>query len=304
MHRRGGVALGVSWAGAGDEGDMDGLPTPHTKRRARDPIATLERSGGAVWAFRRGRGSLLDLTYARRHGTDVAIEGTVRAESLAASTAVDAADAERLRGLLVDRLASIGWKTGSSGVLTRSWIIRSDLDRADLRRAVEQTIAVLAPVQGAEPSEYRLVYRPPGEEDAGNAQVGCVLAGPSVLIGDLLGGLVTVARDQSLPLLEVGIASSVVGFGLGFVVLGSLAPRVLALVPRWRATAAERALGLQVLLPGLVAFMTWLVLPVIGLRDGAALLTISAVIVVAGVVLPVPLMLLGLLPRGGGRRTR
>jgi len=281
---------------------MDGNPTPHPKRPAADPIAKLEKSGGAVWAFRRGQGSLFELKYARRHGADVVIEGTIHAEALGPEGAVDAADAERLFALAVDDLTLIGWKPDSSGILKRSWILRSDLDRSELRRTVEQSIALLAPLHGAEPTAYRLVYRPPGEEDAGYAQIGCVLALPSVLIGDLIGGLLTVAKDEALPLIEAAIFAAVVGFSLGFVVSGTLAPRVLALVPATRARAAETGMSLQLLIPGLVTTATWLLLPLTGPRDGDQLLRISAGVFVAAVVLPVPLMLLDRAIRGGTHR--
>jgi hypothetical protein len=281
--------------------EMDGNPTPHPKRPAADPIAKLEKSGGAVWAHRRGQGPLFELKYARRHGRDVVIEGTIHAEALGPEGAVDAADAERLFALAIDDLRLIGWKPDSSGIIKRTWILRSDLDRSSLRRTIEQSIALLAPLHGAEPTAYRLVYRPPGEEDAGYAQIGCVLAVPSILIGDLIGGLLTVARGEALPLIEAGIFAAVVGSSLGFVALGTLAPRVLAFVPVARARAAETGMSLQLLIPGLVAAATWVLLPVIGLRDGDELLWISAGIFVAAVVLPVPLMLLGRAIRGGTR---
>jgi len=282
--------------------EMDGNPTPHPKRPAPDPIAKLEKSGGAVWALRRGQGSLFELKYARRHGADVVIEGTIHAEALVPEGAVDAADAERLFAVAVDDLRLVGWKPDSSGIIKRTWILRSDLDRSELRRTVEQSIALLAPLHAAEPTAYRLVYRPSGEEDAGYAQVGCILAVPSVLIGDLIGGLLTVGRDEALPLIEGAIFVAVVGFSLGFVVFGTLAPRVLALLPATRARAAETAMSLQVVIPGLVSCATWLLLPVIGLRDGDQLLEISVGIVVAAVVLPVPLMVLDRAIRGGTHR--
>ena len=272
--------------------EMDGNPTPHPKRRAADPIAKLEKSGGAVWACRPGRGRLLELKYARRQGANAVLEGTIHTESLFPDGAVDAADAKRLSDLAVDDLRLIGWKPDASGIIKRTWVLRSDLDRSELRRTVDQSIALLARLHGAEPTAYRLVYRPPGEEDAGYAQVGCVFAVPSALIGTLIGGLVTVARGDALPLIEAAIFAAVVGFSLGFLVFGELAPRVLALVPATRAGAANTTMVLQLLIPGLISFATWLLLPVVGLQDGDQLLGISVVIAVAVVVLPVPGMLL------------
>jgi hypothetical protein len=271
---------------------MDGNPTGHPKRRAADPIAKLEKGGGAVWAHRRGQGPLFELKYARRYGADAVLEGTIHAEALFPDGAVDAADAVRLSDLAIDDLRLFGWKPDSSGIIKRTWVLRSDLDRSELRRTVEQSIAVLARLHGAEPTAYRLIYRPPGQEDAGYAQGGCVFSVPSVLIGTLLGGLVTVARGEVLPLIETAIFAAVVGFSLGFLVFGELAPRVLALVPAARAEAANTTMSLQLLVPGLISFATWFLLPVVGLRDGNQLFAISVVIAVAVVVLPVPSMLL------------
>ena len=271
---------------------MDGNPTPHPKRRAADPIAQVEKRGGAVWAHRRGQGPLLEVKYARRQGGDAVLEGTIHTEALFPDGAVDAADAVRLSDLAVDDLRLFGWKPNSSGIIKRTWVLRSDLDRSEVRRTVEQSIAVLARLHGAEPTAYRLIYRPPGQEDAGYAQGGCVFSVPSVLIGTLIGGLLTVARGEALPLIETAIFAAVVGFSLGFLVFGELAPRVLALVPATRAGAAETTMVLQLLVPGLISFATWLLLPVVGLRDGNQLFGISVVIAVAVVVLPVPSMLL------------
>jgi hypothetical protein len=277
---------------------MHGNITPDVKRPGPDPISKLEKGGGAVWASRPGEDPILDLRYAPRDGADVVIEGTIRADALGSQGAVDHADAERLFAVAVDDLRLIGWKPDSSGIFKRTWIVRSDLDRSGLRRTVAQTIAVLARLREAEPSAYRLLYRPPGDEDAGYAQVGCVLAVPSVVIGDVVGGFLTVARDVPLPRIETAVLSAVVGFGLGFVVFGTLAPRALAAVPATRAGAAETAMSLQILIPGLVACATWLLLPVIGLRDGDLLLGISVGIVAAAVILPVPVMLLTRAIRG------
>jgi hypothetical protein len=251
---------------------MDGSPIPHLKRSASDPIAKLERGGGAVWARRPGQEPLFTLSYAPRHGADVVIVGTM----------------DRIFALPLADLRLIGWKPDASGFIRQTWILRSDLDRSELRRTVEQTIALLAPMNGAEPSAYRLDYRPPGQEDPGDTEIGCLLAIPSILIGDLIGGLMTVARGEALPLIEAAIFAAVVGASLGYLALGTLVPRVLALVPATRTAAAETVMSLQLLIQGLVAAATWLLLPVIGLRDGDQLLLISAGIGVAVfVVLPV-----------------
>ena len=120
----------------------------------------------------------------------------------------------------------------------------------------------------------------------------------------------TVARGEELPLIEAAIFAAVVGISLGFVVFVILAPRLLALVPATRAGAAETAVWLTLLIPGLITFATWLLLPVIGLRDGDQLLGISVVIFVAVAILPMPFMFLaiwrapsqGLIPGVRGKR--
>ena len=95
-------------------------------------------------------------------------------------------------GSLISRSTTSGCSAGSqnsSGIIKRTWVLRSDLDRSELRRTVEQSIAVLARLHGAGPTAYRLIYRPAGQEDAGYAQGGCVFSVPSILIGTLIGGL-------------------------------------------------------------------------------------------------------------------
>ena len=99
----------------------------------------------------------------------------------------------------------------------------------------------------------------------------------------------TAARGEALPLIEAAIFAAVVGISLGLV-FGILAPSLLALVPATRAGAAETAVRLTLLIPGLIAFATWLLLPVIGLQDGDQLLVISVVIFLAVAILPMPFM--------------
>ena len=86
----------------------------------------------------------------------------------------------RLSDLAVDDLRLFGWKPNSSGIIKCTWVLRSDLDRSEVARTVDQSIAVLARLHGAEPTAYRLVYRSPGEE---GREQGCLFAVPSILIG-------------------------------------------------------------------------------------------------------------------------
>ena len=204
----------------------------------------------------------------------------------------------RLSDLAVDDLRLFGWKPDSSGIIKCTWVLRSDLDRSEVATTVDQSIAVLARLHGAEPTAYRLVYRSPGDEVAEASQAGCFFAAMSALVGTFIGGRLMVARGEELPPTEAAIFAAVVGFSLGFLVFGIFAPRVLALVPAARAGAGDTAGLLTFLLtPGLVAFATWLLLPVIGLRDGDQLLGISVVIVVAITILPLLMLLAMWLPR-------
>ena len=79
----------------------------------------------------------------------------------------------------------------------------------------------------------------------------------------------TDARGEELPLIEAAIFSAVVGVSLGLVFI-ILAPGVLALVPATRAGAAETAMFIYLLVPGLISFATWLLLPLIGCRTGTS----------------------------------
>jgi hypothetical protein len=160
---------------------MDGNHTSHPKRRAADLIAKLEKGGGGLGPQARP-GPHLELKYARRQGADAVLEGTIHAEALVADGAVDAAEAMRLMDLAVDDLRLFGWQPDSSGIIKCTWVLRSDLDRSEVARTVDQSIAVLARLDGAEPTAYRLVYRPPGEEDPGDAQAGCAFSAVSVIM--------------------------------------------------------------------------------------------------------------------------
>ena len=81
---------------------------------------------------------------------------------------------------------------------------------------MDQSIAVLARLHGAEPTAYRLVYRSPGDEVAEASQAGCFFAAMSALVGTFIGGRLMVARGEELPPTEAAIFAAVVGFSLGF----------------------------------------------------------------------------------------
>ena len=65
---------------------MGGNHTSHLKRPAADPLAKLEKGGGAVWAQRRGQSHPhLVVKYARRQGGEAVLEGTIHAAALVAT---------------------------------------------------------------------------------------------------------------------------------------------------------------------------------------------------------------------------
>ena len=239
-------------------------PRPPEGNRA---LESLEKRGGAVWAMKRGAGSLITLTYAgRRHG-GVVVRGQISPDMHRGELVADFPDEE---------LISLGWKDWK-----REWVLRTDMDRAGLLRMVEESIALLAPAWGNLASDYRLVNRPAGEEDAGYAQFGCLFATISAPVGAAVGAVVAIVGNSPLPVVEVGIFAASVGLVIGFFVLGSVLDRVLALVPPIRARAAELGMGLMLLVPGLVALLTWLIVAIVGPDDPTQLLWLSGGVIVA-----------------------
>ena len=223
---------------------MDGNHTSHPKRPAADPIAKLEKGGGAVWAHRRGQGPHLELKYARRQGADAVLEGTIHAAALVPY----GAGMRRMRcGSLISRSTTSGCSAGSQippgsssapGSFARIWTARSSQGPSTSpSRCWHGCTEPSRPPIGW--STVRLERKTPAPRRAAFSPC------PRSSLGSLIGGLLTVARGEALPLIEAAIFAAVVGMSLGFLVFGVLAPRVLALVPATRAGAAETAMRLQ-----------------------------------------------------------
>jgi hypothetical protein len=251
---------------------MDGRSDPGRSSSGRqNPLQRLERGGGAVWAFKEGAGSLFALQHVGVRKGSAEIRGHIHPESLVFED----------RPVPVDELARLGWRYVEGEGWERRWVLRSDLDRADLQRDANATIALLAALQDTDPGSFALVYRPPGEEDAGFAQVGCLLAAVSVVVGEVLGMIVTVARSEPIPLLEVAVFAATVGFLVGFLALGVVVPRALAVSAALRGRAADVTVGLTLVIPGGIVLSVWLLAPRFAPIDGDLLLIVAGALIVA-----------------------
>jgi hypothetical protein len=275
--------------------DPRSAPTPRTGRN--DALQQLERGGGGVEAVKKRGGEtrvhLLDLRHDGMRSGSSQILGFLSPEGTLVQD----------RAVPEDDLTRLGWRYAERAARwERRWTLRSDLDRSDLRRTVEATVALLAALREEDATAYRLIYRPPGEEDAGFAQIGCLLAFASVVVGDILGIGVTLVGKQPLPLIEMSIFAAIVGLIVGFVVVGTVLPRLLAMTPRLRARAAEADMGLMLVVPGLLVLSTWLLAPRFGRLDGDQLLLLSAVlffaVVIGGFAIPLVILISRRRPTG------
>ena len=240
----------------------------------RDPLRRLERGGGAVWAW---KGNAPYHRLELRYAGDEAGHPKIIAEILSEAFTGD-------RPIPVDELNRLGWKGRGYG-RKREWVLRSDLDREDLKRTVDATFEALDPDAAA---SYRLQYRPPGEEDKGYAEFGCLFALPSAIVGDVLGFVITFIRNEpTASPLTIAIFSFSLGFIGGFLGFGPLLPRIVGLVPSWRARASEMSLPLLLPVPGLIALAVWLLAPAFPKVDPGLLLIASVVLLVGiGFLLP------------------
>ncbi len=187
------------------------------------------------------------------------------------------------RPVPADDLTRLGWRSTRDG-WERRWILHSDLDRTDMKKTVEATIAFLAGLNDEEPRVYPLVYRPPGEESAGLAQVGCALAVLSTLAGNILGVVVTVIQGEPAPVVHIGLLATTIGLIGGFLAFGTLFPRVLALSGAFRGRAAEIGMALMLVVPGVMVLVTWLVALALEPLDGEVFVNLAALLLVAAFV--------------------
>ena len=277
---------------------MDGNHTSHPKRRAADPLAKLEKGGGAVWVHRRARAANLELKYARKQGADAVLEGTIHPEALVPGGAVDAADAVRLsesrdRRPQVDRLETRSLRkhqahlgpslgSGSLGGPKDGRPVHRGAGTAARNRADPISAGLPSPWTGGcwvRPGRLRLLGAlGPHWDPHRRARDGCQGRGPTADRNSHL------RRGRRLQPRVCGLRRS--------------SPR--ASWPWCRPPAPRQRIRrccFNLLVPGLISFATWLLLPVIGLRDGDQLLGISIVIFVAIAILPLPFIFLAICRR-------
>jgi hypothetical protein len=247
-----------------------------------DVFRALEERGGAVWAFKTGRGSILDLTYAGNREGAAVISGRVWPEVWA-----DHFDPGR-EGLLLpsgDEMLSLGWEQSASGGLERTWVVRTRLDRSNLRRDVDHAVAVLAGARGETPDDYALIHRPPGETDAGYAQFGCLFALLSTVVGDAIGAIKALLGGEPVPLVvSLAIFAAVIAMTVGFLAIEILLPRLIGRIPALRARAESIGFTAMLSVPAVTAIAVWLFAPTFGARDPDALLGASVVVFIAVLV--------------------
>lgn len=254
---------------------MDGRSTSGRKARGRrDAFRQLERDGGAVRAFKEGTGSLFELRHVGVREGHAEIRGHIDAEGVLFED----------RPVPVDELTRLGWRYHKRDGWERRWVLRSDLDRTDLESAAHATVAILAALHDQDTGSYAFVYRPPGEEDAGYAQVGCLFAAVSAFVGDILGLIVTAVRNEPVPLIEMSVFAGSVGFLAGFLAFGIAFPRLLAIIGAFRGRAADTTTWLMVVVPGLIVLSIWLLAPRFGPLNGDQLLGVAAALFVAVLV--------------------
>lgn len=276
---------------------MDARPGSKGKAGGRgDPFLKIEQRGGIVRAFRAGKGSLFELRHVGVRKGSAEILGHIPPEGVLFED----------RPVPIDELKSLGWRYVEPGGWERRWVLRSDLDRTDLRRAVEATVVLLAALHDEDAGSYVLQYRPPGEEDAGSAEIGCLFAAVSAFVGDIVGLIVTVVRNEPFPLIEMIVFAGTIGFLAGFVGFGTAFPRLLSISPAFRGREEAITTDLELVVPGVVVLLIWLLAPSFGPLDGGLLLAIAGAVLFAVIVwgfIPLVGMLLGML-LGRGRRMR
>jgi hypothetical protein len=208
-----------------------------------DPLLKLEERGGSVWAFRKGHGAVLKLSYSRgRQG--VSIGGLISDHDVGGDR---------------DELVSQGWRPTASG-LERTWVLDSDLNRSALRRDVDRAIAVLAEGRGQMPASFPLVHRAPGQDDGGYGQVGCIFAIISALVGEVIGIVATLLLQPG----RASVLGAVVAFVVAAFILpwatGDFVPAAAGRIGRLRANAENVGYAWMLVAPALVAAATiWLI---------------------------------------------
>ena len=138
-----------------------------------------------------------------------------------------------------------GWLKTDDSFVSKSWNVRTDLDRRRLRTDIEQALDQLRP---------RSLYVGPGQDD-GFAWLFWIFITASAPVGGLLG--LMVALVTGVPAITA-IASAIVGVVVAWISGGFLAWGVLRmaqLITRYRPRAMDISLGFALVGPAIVAFV-------------------------------------------------
>jgi hypothetical protein len=148
-------------------------------------VKRLENRGGEIWVMSADAGVKAGYTYAGRDGQAVIIAGP-----------------------------------GGDGTAQR-WVLRTDLDRSSLARAMDATVERLSSPDGKPTDPHVLMHRLPLETDAGTAQIGCfvviVALVPAILIVSIAMWALTGRSAVTLTIAAGVVAFVVAFFGTEFV---------------------------------------------------------------------------------------
>jgi hypothetical protein len=183
-----------------------------------EAVARLERRGGQVWVFRQGYGSAYSFLSTRADGV---LAVAVRREG------------------------------GAVGRRPKDREVRTDADRTALARDMEAVRdAANAPLAEGVAHRYVLTHRDQLQADGGYAQVGCVLAIGSVLVGLIVGEIAVWLTTETLAGWPA-VWAVVVGFVIGFFGIEPIAA-VLVLFPPLRDRIEVIAYSWMGIVPGVV----------------------------------------------------
>ncbi len=142
----------------------------------------------------------------------------------------------------------------------RRWVLRTDLDREALAHDMEAATTRASASAGG---NYTLLHRDVLDADAGYAQVGCLLALVSVVVGLIVGLIVAWIATGEITLVAP-IAGVVIGFVVGFLGVEPVAS-VAVLVPYLRDRVVNLAYAWFLVVPAVITTITIVVASLIGL---------------------------------------
>jgi hypothetical protein len=167
-----------------------------------------------------------------------------------------------------DLLADRGWQATDRG-LEREWPVRSSVDRSAILRDVDDAIDILSDRRGLRRADFPLAHVAPLSSDAGNFQIGCIVAVVSALVGNALATVALLLLHpawlfgQAEPIGAI-VGGLVGGWVVAFVVavVGSLlvvgvgVMSLIERVPRLSRVSADIFFGLMIVVPAVVAAIT------------------------------------------------